>query len=123
MRRIPIEQIVSLPSTVHCDGAEVVPQLRHLVRDAAGGLWALGDQLVLFSSDGVNWRDFALNLKADISRGGFTAHAVLVLNGGVHLFVRNWRGLSSYSLREWGREWVPESEIEIEESLVAAVTV
>jgi len=99
---------------MYLDGGEVRPSFRRLARDGVKGFWALGDQQVFYSQNGIDWTDFSLNLR---EQGSFTAYSVLNALGNVFLFCRNRHGVFAYTLHN--REWVPNSEIEVDSSLVA----
>lgn len=115
---LSIERLYSAPSEVFVDGEETRKQFRILTRDSCWRLWALGDGQVLRSStDGLEWSDLSLNLKAD---GTFTAYVVFVRGETTFLFVRNRHGLRLYRLEDGNVTWRIVSTIDAYSSCVVS---
>ena len=67
-----------------------------------GKVWVMGQQVLLRSTDGVNWFNAVANLRHE---GSFAVSSVTQDFGGLRIFARNRNGLRCYGWDEWDLSW------------------
>ena len=81
---IGAECVYHLPESVWIDGEEHAPSI-HRLTIQSGALWAMGQQVLLRSVDGIHWEDVAANLRRE---GSFFVSSIIEGPEGVRVFAR-----------------------------------
>jgi len=100
-RSINIEPVCTLPELIWIEDEEYPPAINHCVFQS-GTLWAFGQQVLVRSTNVLNWRNVAANLMTD---GSFYASSVIDEPAGLRIFARNRNGLRCYRWDEWDLCW------------------
>lgn len=93
--------IYRLPEVVWIEGEEHAPSINRVVPES-GALWAMGQQVLLRSIDGIYWEDASANLRLE---GSFFVSSIIESPEGMHTFSRSKHGLRCYRWNQWERKW------------------
>jgi hypothetical protein len=98
---ISVERVCTLPYEICAGSVTVNPAIQSIMLQV-GSFWAIGQNVLLRSQDGVNWQNLVANLKHD---GSFYISSVIQLDSDLRIFARNKNGLNCYRWEEWKQVW------------------
>lgn len=95
------ERILSLPEAIWQGATECIPAIES-VSFQSNALWVLGQHILYKSQDGINWENFAANLRRE---GSFYVSSVIQGAADLRIFARTGNGLKCYRWDEWDSDW------------------